>query len=337
MRPPARLRRAPAHHPLRIQPVNPQPADVETRQVAVILLQGMGAKRPLDNAVVASAKARRLPLASELPPLPRPQRSKDASRPCSDQAIVQVDGKRPWTDAEDEALLDALQDGEWGGDDVFKPTGGWSAVARRLGSRNAKQCRERWSCRINPAINREPFTAEEDAQLAAGVAVFGRRWAKIAAEFATQRTPEQVKNRALCLDTVAKQLGCCLPPPTRPAKRAKAKQVQELMDAAPDWSAAAAHDKSECETGSWPTLAQLCGDAGLGELMTSLNEGLPVMLLAADPVDPLVERLWCYETLDPEDSQSAAPVVVAAALPAPVELEELLRTSYRRLLPSGVA
>lgn len=314
-----------------------RPADVETRQVAVILLRDMGVRRPLDAAVVASAKVRRLPKASELPPLPRPQRPKDASRPCSAQAIVQVDGKRPWTDAEDEALLAALQGGEWVGDDVFKPPGGWGGVARRVGSRSTKQCRERWGRRINPAINREPFTPDEDAQLAAGVAVFGRRWSKIAAEFATKRSPDQIKNRALCLDSVAKQLGCRLPPPTRPGQRPKPKQVQELMDAAPDWSVAAAHHNPECESGLWPTLEQLCGDAGMRELMDTFNEGLPVLLLAADPVDPLVERLWCYETLDPECAPPGASVVHALAVPAPMELEELLRTSYRRLLPSGAA
>lgn len=43
----------------------------------------------------------------------------------------------------------------------------WNEISDALNSklhtnRNGKQCRERWYNFLNPEINREPFTSEED-------------------------------------------------------------------------------------------------------------------------------------------------------------------------------
>ena len=41
----------------------------------------------------------------------------------------------------------------------------WSFIARLLTGRLGKQCRERWYNHLNPDINKEPWTAEEDAMI----------------------------------------------------------------------------------------------------------------------------------------------------------------------------
>ena len=39
----------------------------------------------------------------------------------------------------------------------------WSFIARQLQGRLGKQCRERWYNHLNPDINKDPWTADEDA------------------------------------------------------------------------------------------------------------------------------------------------------------------------------
>jgi hypothetical protein len=41
----------------------------------------------------------------------------------------------------------------------------WSFIARQLKGRLGKQCRERWYNHLNPDINKEPWTTEEDAMI----------------------------------------------------------------------------------------------------------------------------------------------------------------------------
>lgn len=80
--------------------------------------------------------------------------------------------KGPWTEEEDACVLDLVN--RFG-------VKSWSFIARQLKGRLGKQCRERyvfnfiftynmnrldffrWYNHLNPAINKEPWTAEEDA------------------------------------------------------------------------------------------------------------------------------------------------------------------------------
>lgn len=61
--------------------------------------------------------------------------------------------KGPWTDEEDQLLLEV------------KKRGGdcnWTTIATEMPDRNAKQCRERWNTVLDSTLKRTPWSPEED-------------------------------------------------------------------------------------------------------------------------------------------------------------------------------
>ena len=87
----------------------------------------------------------------------------------------------PWIQVEDDLLLKA-----------FSQTGPvkWTVIAKIVGTRSPKQCRERWSNCLQPALKRSPFEPWEDEIIISKQQELGNHWAAIA-----KSLPGPVKNR----------------------------------------------------------------------------------------------------------------------------------------------
>lgn len=98
--------------------------------------------------------------------------------------------RRAWTTAEDGALVRAVQ--QYG-------TMHWGPVASAVGTRTARQCRDRWSTVLKPDISRSPWLPEEDSIVwASAHGGQDADWSGTASRLAEQghsRTALQVKNR----------------------------------------------------------------------------------------------------------------------------------------------
>ncbi|KAL3778143.1 hypothetical protein ACHAW5_003151 [Stephanodiscus triporus] len=100
---------------------------------------------------------------------------------------------RTWTDDED-AILRNLVLSLKESDRV--PSVSWAALASKLPGRTGKQARDRWTNNLNPAIDRSPFTRDDDVMLFRGHGEYGKRWVEISERvFRNTRSENQVKNR----------------------------------------------------------------------------------------------------------------------------------------------
>lgn len=70
----------------------------------------------------------------------------------------------------------------------------WPKIANKIPGRTSKQCRERWTCNLDPRIVRNAFTLEEDELILGFQARFGNRWALIAQNL-HGRTENAIKAR----------------------------------------------------------------------------------------------------------------------------------------------
>lgn len=93
--------------------------------------------------------------------------------------------KGTWTEEEDERLRAAVQNSS----PIM-----WDVVARAVGDRTAKQCRERWSYRLKPDLKKTPFEQWEDDLIFEQKQKIGNRWTQIAQKL-PGRTSCSVKNR----------------------------------------------------------------------------------------------------------------------------------------------
>lgn len=92
--------------------------------------------------------------------------------------------KGPWREDEDGKLREWVQ--KYGAKD-------WAKCAMGITGRNGKQCRERWSNALNPALKRGKWTAEEDRMIVDLYCKEGPKWSLISLKMAG-RSENSIKN-----------------------------------------------------------------------------------------------------------------------------------------------
>ncbi|CAN0826330.1 Transcription factor MYB3R-1 [Linum grandiflorum] len=92
--------------------------------------------------------------------------------------------KGPWSKEEDEIIIASVH--------KYGPTK-WSAISQHLPGRIGKQCRERWHNHLNPSINKEAWTQDEEVALIRAHQIYGNRWAELS-KFLPGRTDNSIKN-----------------------------------------------------------------------------------------------------------------------------------------------
>ncbi|KAL2018291.1 hypothetical protein VTK56DRAFT_995 [Thermocarpiscus australiensis] len=114
------------------------------------------------------------------------------NKDCRKRWVNKVCGnlkKGAWDDDEDRRLRDA----------VSKYGQRWTLVASMVGSRSSDQCAKRWQHRLDPRLEHEDWTPDEDELLLEDVQSYGREWKFIQEQDFPTRSPNELKNRFVTL------------------------------------------------------------------------------------------------------------------------------------------
>jgi hypothetical protein len=131
--------------------------------------------------------------------------------------------KGSWTRHEDQTIIDFV---------TRNGTKSWARLSALLPGRIGKQCRERWFNALDPAMNRGPWTPEEDSRLIELHAQHGNRWTKIS-ELMPTRSDNAIKNRWHSTLSKRAVLPTPAPTPARPP-RSLLPSIALLLGNSPD-------------------------------------------------------------------------------------------------------
>ncbi|XP_010432672.1 PREDICTED: myb-related protein 3R-1-like [Camelina sativa] len=92
--------------------------------------------------------------------------------------------KGPWSKEEDNTIIALVE--------KHGPKK-WSTISQHLPGRIGKQCRERWHNHLNPGINKNAWTQEEELILIRAHQIYGNKWAELM-KFLPGRSDNSIKN-----------------------------------------------------------------------------------------------------------------------------------------------
>ena len=93
--------------------------------------------------------------------------------------------KRNFTKEEDRQIIELVK--------VYG-NNNWNKIAEVFFNRSPRQLKERWTNYLNPAVNKNEWTEEEEELLLEKLSEFGKRWREISKYF-NGRTDVQLKSR----------------------------------------------------------------------------------------------------------------------------------------------
>eukprot|EP00924_Labyrinthula_sp_SR-Ha-C_P009049 snap_masked-scaffold_2-processed-gene-11.17-mRNA-1 protein AED:0.07 eAED:0.09 QI:0/-1/0/1/-1/1/1/0/200 len=105
--------------------------------------------------------------------------------------------KGAWTDLEDNLLREVVYQklGERIHEKPFPKLTSWKFVEEVLPWRTSKQCRERWALSLDPTINKEEWSSDEDESLVSLQRLVGNKWTLIKELMNNNRTENAIKLR----------------------------------------------------------------------------------------------------------------------------------------------
>ena len=86
----------------------------------------------------------------------------------------------------------------------------WEKIAAEMKTRSARQCKERYVYYLDPNVNKEPYSEEEDFKLVGLVKEKGKKWSYLTGLF-TNRNQYSLKNRYAFLQRTINKLGADIP------------------------------------------------------------------------------------------------------------------------------
>ncbi|KAK3156571.1 hypothetical protein QOZ80_2AG0108970 [Eleusine coracana subsp. coracana] len=92
--------------------------------------------------------------------------------------------RKTWSQEENENLIQLVN--------LHNPRK-WSAIACSMPARSPDQCRERWMFHLDPAVNKQPWSEQDEIKLIHAHQIHGNKWTRLAKLF-PGRTGKAVKN-----------------------------------------------------------------------------------------------------------------------------------------------